>query len=99
FALTEIDDVAVLIAQHLDFDVAGIDDKFLDENAVVAEGGFRLGLGADKAFGDLRLRMRDPHALAAAAGGRLDHHGIADLVGDLHGVLFTIDDAKMARYR
>ncbi len=29
------------------------------------------------------LRMRDAHALAAAAGGGLDHHGIADLVGDL----------------
>ena len=42
--------------------------------------------------------MRDPHALAAAAGGGLDHHGIADLVGDLHRVLFVLDDAEMPRH-
>ena len=45
-----------------------------------------------------RGRMRDPHALAAAAGGRLDHHGIADLVGDLHRVLVVLDDAEVARH-
>ena len=37
FALAEIDDVAVLVAEHLDFDVARIGDEFLDENAIVAE--------------------------------------------------------------
>ncbi len=40
--------------------------------------------------------MRDPHALAAAAGGSLDHHGIADLVGDLDRMLVVFDDAEMA---
>ena len=40
--------------------------------------------------------MRDPHALAAAAGGSLDHHGIADLVGDLDRMLLVLDDAEMA---
>jgi hypothetical protein len=40
--------------------------------------------------------MRDPHALAATAGGRLDHHGIPDLVGDPDRVLFVLDDAEMA---
>ncbi len=52
FALAEIDDVAVLVAEHLDFDVAGIDDEFLDEDAVVAERRLRLGLGEAEAFGD-----------------------------------------------
>src|SRR6266700_3916800 len=99
FALAEMDDVAVLVTQHLDLDVAGIDDELLDEDAVIAERGFRLGLGADEAFGDFRPRMRDPHALAAAAGGRLDHHGITDLVRNLHCVLFTLDDAEMAGHR
>ena len=96
FAFAEIDHVAVLVAQHLDFDVAGIDDEFLDEDAVVAERRFGFGLGQAKAFGDFGGRMRDPHALAAAAGGSLDHHGIADLVGDLDRVLFVFDDAEMA---
>ena len=98
FALAEIDHVAVLVAEHLDFDMAGIDDEFFDEDAVVAERGLCLGLGEVEALGDLALRMRDPHALAAAAGGGLDHHGIADLVGDLHRVLVVLDDAEMARH-
>ena len=42
--------------------------------------------------------MRDPHALAAAAGGGLDHHGIADGVGDLHRMLFVGDHAEEARH-
>src|SRR5579863_4712513 len=36
-ALAEIDDVAVLVAQNLNFDVARIGNEFLDEDAVVAE--------------------------------------------------------------
>ncbi len=42
--------------------------------------------------------MRDPHALAAAAGGGLDHHGIADGVGDLHRMPFILDHAEEARH-
>ena len=38
----------------------------------------------------------DAHALAAAAGRGLDHHRIADLVGDLHRVLGVLDHAEMA---
>src|SRR6476661_2089829 len=37
FAFAEIDYVAVLVAEHLNLDVAGIDYEFLDENAVIAE--------------------------------------------------------------
>ncbi len=40
--------------------------------------------------------MRDAHALAAAAGGGLDHDGIADLVGDLDRVLVVLDHAEIA---
>jgi hypothetical protein len=96
FALAEIDHVAMLVAQHLDFDMAGIDDEFFDEDAVVAERSLGFGLGETKALGDLGLGMGDPHTLAAAAGGSLDHHGIADLVGDLHGVFVVFDHAEMA---
>src|SRR5258705_12362740 len=99
FALAEIDHVAVLVPQHLNFDVAGIDDEFLDENTVVTERRFGFGLGETEPFGDFGSRMRDPHPLAAAAGGGLDHDGIADLVGNLHRMLFVLDDAEMARHR
>ena len=98
FALAEIDDVAVLVAQHLDFDVAGIDDEFLDEDPVVAERRLGFRFGKTEPFGDFRGRMRDPHPLAAAAGGGLDHDGIADGVGDLHRMLLVGDDAEEARH-
>ena len=87
FALAEIDDVAVLVAEHLDLDMAGIDDELLDEDPVVAEGGRRLRLRPREALRDLAGRMGDAHALAAAAGRGLDHHRIADLVGDPHRLL------------
>ena len=74
-----MDDVAVLVAQHLDLDMARIGDVFLDENPVVIErrGGFRpRPLEAFLHFG---RRMGDAHAFAAAARRRLDHHRIPDL--------------------
>ena len=37
FALAEMNDIAMLVAEHLDFDMARIDDEFLDEDAIVTE--------------------------------------------------------------
>ena len=42
--------------------------------------------------------MGDAHPLAAAAGGGLDHHGIANGVGNLDRVLLVFDDAEEARH-
>ena len=56
FALAEIDDVAVLVAEHLDLDVARIGDELFDEDAVVAERGRGFRSGAGEAFGDLARR-------------------------------------------
>ena len=97
FALAEMDDVAVLVAEHLDLDMARLLDIFLDEHAVVAEA--RLGLGLSTSRSPPRTSLRAPgdaHALAAAAGRRLDHHRIADLVGDLGRLLGVLDHAEMA---
>ncbi len=99
FALVEIDDVAVLVAEQLDLDMARVGDELLDEHAVVAERALRLRRGAREALRDLLAGMGDAHALAAATGGRLDHHGIADPVGDAHGLLAVGDDAEVARHR
>ena len=88
--------MAVLVAQHLDFDVARIGDEFLDEDAVVAKTRFRFRAGAGKTLFQLGAAMGDAHALAAAAGGGLDHHRIADLVGDFFRLCIVLDDAEMA---
>ena len=82
-----MDDVAVLVAQHLNLDVARLLDIFLDEHAVVAEARLGLGLRRGEALADLSSAVGDAHALAAAAGRGLDHDRIADLVGDLDRLL------------
>ena len=53
FALAEVNNVAVLVAQHLDFDMTRIDDELLDEDPVIAEARGRLRLGKLKALPDL----------------------------------------------
>jgi hypothetical protein len=76
--LPQVDRRAEAIREHLDLDVPRVGDEALDEQRVVAEGGGGLAAGR----GQRRARSRpldQPHALAAAARGRLDHEGIADL--------------------
>ncbi len=88
----------MLVAQHLDFDVARLRDELLDEDAVIAEGGLRFRHGGGEAVGDFLFRPCDAHALAAAACRRLDHDRIADLVGDLDRFFRVLDDAEIARH-
>src|SRR3954453_16786970 len=78
FALVQIDDVAVLIAEQLDLDVPRLLDELLDEHAVVAEAGEAFALYALEALAHVLLVPREAHALAAAAGRRLHHHREAD---------------------
>ncbi|MPL82810.1 hypothetical protein SDC9_28759 [bioreactor metagenome] len=99
FALVQIDAVAVLVAEHLDLDVARLGHELLDEDAVVAEARRGLVLRAFKAFAGFLLVPGDAHALAAAAGRSLDHHRIADLVRDLHRFLGVGDQPHVARNR
>src|SRR5262249_34138290 len=99
FALAEMDDIAVLVAKHLDFDVPRIGNEFLDKHPIVTETGFRFRASARKIFLNLGLAVGDAHALAAAAGRSLDHHRITDLLGDGDGAFFVFDHAEMAGNR
>ena len=76
FALAEIEHVAMRVAQHLDLDVARIDDEFLDEHAVVAERAFRLRARATRspralppAFQAMRMPLPPPPAEALIITG------------------------------
>ncbi len=65
----------MFVAEHLDFDVARLGDEFLDEDAVVAEGGLRLvlrGLEAFRAsasFQAMRMPLPPPPAEALIMTG------------------------------
>ncbi|MNJ50669.1 hypothetical protein D3C77_459520 [compost metagenome] len=93
-----MDDVAVLVAQHLNLDVARVDDELLEEDAVVAEGVQRLGLHGGETLGHVVVRMGDADALAPAPGRGLDHHRIADLARDLHRLVRRFDQAHVTRH-
>ena len=73
-----MDDAAVLVAEHLDLDVARPDQRALDEQPPVAEGAFGLGPGGgQRGFQAVGL-AHDAQAASAAAGAGFHHHGIAD---------------------
>ena len=98
-ALPEVEHVAVLVAQDLDFDVPRPLDVFFDVDARVAEGGLGFGRCLLPGARQREVVGRHPHPLAAAAGRRLEQHRKADLAGDLHRLLFAADDAVAARHR
>src|SRR5262249_57561458 len=80
FALAKMDNVAVLVAKYLNFDMARIGDKFFNEYAFVAERGFRFRTGPRKSFGNLVFAVRDAHALAPPPPPRPHHPPLPDLL-------------------
>src|SRR3984893_9038837 len=88
-ALAEVDGVAVTITKHLDFDMAGIDDRALQDHGAVAERALRLRSRAAQGVGKSAHIPDQPHAAPTAAGdgfyhdrkaclfGLCQHHGVA----------------------
>ena len=82
-ALAEVDSAAPAVAEDLHLDVPRLAEVLLEVDLVVAEGG--LGLGAGGREGGLHVGggAGELHAAAAAAGGRLDDHRVAERLSDL----------------
>ena len=98
-ALEEMDDVAVLVAEQLHLDVPRLFEVLLEEDAAILERGLGLLPRRLKAGHQADVVAGDAHAAAAAAGRRLDEHGIADLPGNLERLVFGGDQALRARNR
>ena len=80
-ALEQVHGVAVRIAEHLDLDVPRRGQVSLEQHAIVAEGRLGLALRGRERRREVLAALDDLHALAAAAGGRLDQHRVADARG------------------
>ena len=80
-ALAEVDAVAVAVDRDLDLDVAVLVEPLLEVQRVVAEGGLGLRAADRERLLELARRADHAHALAAAAGRRLDEHRVADALG------------------
>ena len=70
--------MAVVVGEDLDLDVPGPGERLLEVDALVAERAPGLGSRAGERGAKLRRCRHEPQALAPAARGRLEHHGVAD---------------------
>ena len=57
FALAQIQHMALVVAEHLDLDVARLLDVFLDENAVVGEARLALPIATEVKPSNASLRL------------------------------------------
>src|SRR2546423_1041867 len=80
-ALVQVDDAALRVAEDLDLDVARRLEIALDVDLGAAEGALRAPGGGRERAGELAGARHLRHTDAAAAGGRLEDHRIADLAG------------------
>ena len=76
-ALEQMDRIAVVVAEDLDFDMARVFKIFFNQQRVVAKRRQRLAPGRRQSFRKLACRPDDPHPAPAATGRRFDHHRIA----------------------
>ena len=81
-ALAQVHDVAVVVGQHLKFDVPRLLQELLHVNLGIAEGGQRLGLRDADGIEQRGVGVHHAHAAAAAAARGLDDDRIADFLGD-----------------
>ena len=97
-ALEKVHAIPVGVGEHLQFDMAGRDDIFLDQHAPVAEGRLRFTDRALELPVELHMRVDPAHAAPAPAGDRLDEDGVADLVGLLAQEFRVLVVAVIARH-
>ncbi len=97
-ALVEMHEIAVLVAEHLDFDVLRVFNVLLEKDRRVAKGRLGFGGGALQPFEELLLVARHTHAAPAAAGRGLDDDRIAGLLGEDQGLLFGGDRLGRPRH-
>jgi hypothetical protein len=81
-AIAEVNDAAMGIGEHLNFDMAGLAQEFLDIHFVIAE--TRHGFASRRGEGgaDLVRAFREFHAASAAAARCLDQYRVSHVVGN-----------------
>src|SRR5690606_5649246 len=91
FALAEMYDAAVAVADEPHFDVARLDQILLELDGRPAERPARLVLRRLEELQELLFAVGDAHALAAAAGRCLDDDRKADRPRDLERFVRILD--------
>ena len=99
FAFMQVNTIAMGVGQNLNFDMARLGDEFFDENPVIPKAGRRFVLGGLKSFARFLIGRGDAHPLATATCRSLDHHRIADLIGNFHRLVSIGNQPHMPRHR
>ncbi len=86
-ALVKVDDVAVTVAEDLDFDVLGAFDVAFEEDRVVAKGVLRFFLGFFEAGLKLGGFFDNAHAAPATTEGGFDDEREANFMGHGEGLV------------
>ena len=73
--------VSVAIAQHLDLNVAGLVDKFLNQHAVITKGCLGFHLGQAVPFQSFLVVPSNSDALSTTSSRRFNHHWVPDFIG------------------
>ncbi|MNQ74836.1 hypothetical protein D3C85_896050 [compost metagenome] len=91
-AFAQIDDMAVLVAEHLDFHMARLDHRPFEDQFAGAEGVLRFRTGGADLRQQFRPIMHQAHATTTAAGAGLDHQRVADALGlTAQGLVVLLD--------
>ena len=98
FALIEVDHVALAVTNQLDLDVTRFFDKLFDEHPIITKAVARLIAATGKAIKRLLVVAGHTQALATATGGRLDHHRVANALGNFNSSLRRFNCIVNARY-
>ncbi len=78
-ALAQVNQVAVLVAEDLELDVAWLGDQLLEQQRRVAKSRQRLAPRGRQRRRQVACALHDAHALAAASRRGLDEHRIANV--------------------
>jgi len=92
-SFVEVNDVAVVVAEDLDFDVFGAFEVFFDEDVVDAEGFLGFAFGVLEFQFEVCFPVNHAHAPAAAAGGGFEDDGEAVLPGEGQGFFDVVQGA------
>ena len=87
----QVDQIAVFVAQHLDFYVFRPFDVLFDEHIIDSEGFLCFAFCASEFFSYLIRCPDDPHASSTAARGSFEHYRITAFRSDFFSFVFVFD--------
>ena len=98
-ALHEVHAVALRIAKHLNFNVAGALYIFFNQHRLIAKTVLRFALARRQGLGKVFRLFYGAHAFATTAGAGFDQHRVANAIGFALQQLRVLIGAVIARHQ